>query len=470
MAEPSPNAIYYPDGKLAIDPTPKQIEFLTSAAPWLLLWGNRGGGKSLICRWRCHLMAMAHPDFRYAVIRNTLGELRRTHIDNGLVKEMERLGGSFHRTENAARYPNGSIGYFVGVDDESSMLKLLGGEYGLIFIDEITTVDWSTTIDVASCLRGGINVSFIPQLIAACNPFGVAKEDVRRHWITKDVEHNKYKPERFHAIQIGLEDNPHLDADDYREKLEMQTHPEKRAAWLDGVWTAAGAFFSNFRETKDDQPWHVITDLPEVDGRSVNCSPAVPVYRAIDWGFDDPTVCLWIAVLPDDRAIVFKERTWTRTAVADVAASIIAESEGLQVVDTFCDPSMDHGKGTGAQSVLNLFELNGVPMTKSVNDRRLYSIHEYLTRTIDGLPRLQFWAYGCPTLIETLPKQRNNKRDPERMADSKTDHHVLALSYFCSGGVTGRDVEPPPQLPRWMQPVEGSRLVLGNESVQHRRY
>jgi hypothetical protein len=128
---------------------------------------------------------------------------------------------------------------------------------------------------------------------------------------------------------------------------------------------------------------------------------------------------------------------------------------------------MDNGKRAGAQSVLDVFEINGVPLTPSVNDRRLYSVHEHLTMTIDGQPRLQFWAEGCPTLIQTIPQQQPNKSDPERMADSRTDHHTLTLSYFTSGGVSGFEPAPTAKpIPKWLEPrVEQSR-VLGHESVR----
>src|SRR5262245_51689691 len=109
MPDHSLHAVFYPDNSLAFDPTPKQLEFLESTAPWVLMHGNRGGGKSLVGRWRMHLMAMQHPGYDYLVVRNTLPELKRTHI-KFLRAEMEKLGGTFNSTDSIAKYPNGSTG------------------------------------------------------------------------------------------------------------------------------------------------------------------------------------------------------------------------------------------------------------------------------------------------------------------------------------------------------------------------
>lgn len=436
------------------------------STPNVLLFGRRGTGKSWAVRWHLHRLALMFENFKYMVCRNDKPQLQRTHLAF-VDSEMHTLGGDYAKVAGQADYPNGSIGLYAGFEKEADALKVLGMDLDLLVIEEITTMDWEVVTELASTLRTTKASGRTPQLIAPTNPFGPHALPVKRHWIDQDISQEEepgYDPLEWLAVPTTAQDNPALDFSSYDKRLGP-LQAAKRKAWLFGEWsTNQGAFFEDFKTDR-----HVISRLPEVNGRSIFRNLSVSVYRAIDWGFsDDPCVCLWIAVMPNGRAIVVKEMTWKRTPAAEVAQEIIGHSREMQIVETFADPTMWNGQRHGAQSVADLFELHGVPLTPSVNDRRLYSVHEYLTTEIASIPRIQFWAEGCPTLIATIPQQRPNKNKLEYMADSGTDHHTLALSYFTSGGVNGHEpfIEKPiPHWQRLQQQLEGPR-VLGMESVK----
>ncbi|HEX2459707.1 MAG TPA: hypothetical protein VHJ58_06120 [Vicinamibacterales bacterium] len=75
-----------------------------------------------------------------------------------------------------------------------------------------------------------------------------------------------------------------------------------------------------------------------------------------------------------------------------MARDIKSESGGLRVAETFCDPKMFDGSEATGNSIGDLFERNGIPLTRSRNDCSAsgFSIHEYLNTTLDdGLPKLQ---------------------------------------------------------------------------------
>lgn len=462
--------------------------------PNILLFGRRGTRKSWSVRWHLHRLALQYPGFQYMVCRLSKPELQRTHLQF-LDADMKALNGVWARTDGETQYDSGSVGIWTGFEKESDALKTLGMTLDVLVIEEITTMQWSVVVDLASCLRTTVESGRIAQLIAPTNPYGPYAGPVKRHWITKDLTQDEepgYDPNDWRAIPTTAADNPHLDFKSYDKRLGP-LQAQKRKAWLLGEWSSSeGTFFEDFKPTRSpsgglpgstdagatgqqqtddepqpEQPWHVISRLPELHNRSIYRHPSVPVYRALDWGFaDDPAVCLWIAILSDSRAIVIKEMTWKRTPAIEVAHEITGHSRDMNIVGTFADPTMWNGQRHGAQSVADIFEANGVPLIASVNDRRLYSVHEYLTTEIDDLPKIQFWQEGCPMLIRTIPEQRGNKIDPERMADSKTDHYVLALSYFTSGGVVGHEPVAALTIPRWMQPVADEQRVLGAESVR----
>jgi hypothetical protein len=200
-------------------------------------------------------------------------------------------------------------------------------------------------------------------------------------------------------------------------------------------------------------------------------SPNIQVYRAFDMGFfPDPAVCLWIAHL-GNRYIVFKEKLWFRTVASDIAKDIIAESEGMRVSATYCDPSMDFQTGADVRTIKDIFEENGVPMDKSVNNREHYAhaVHTALSEEAEpGIPRLQILKSGCPYLIRTIPEMQFDEKRPLALADHKHDHAVVALAYFLISvsSYEHRPMKSAASLPRWMRPKFGDRPVLGSDNVR----
>jgi hypothetical protein len=161
-------------------------------------------------------------------------------------------------------------------------------------------------------------------------------------------------------------------------------------------------------------------------------------------------------MLPNRRAVVFKERTWKRTLAKDVALEIKAESRGMHITESFCDPTMNIKEGQD-YSIGEIFEMNGVPVTAAVNDRILYgyAVHEYLNTLINGRPQLNIvdakGPYGCPKLIQTFPTLRRDKLDPRKIANGP-DHWVVALAYFCMGMAVASRKSATSSVPQWMRP------------------
>lgn len=191
--------------------------------------------------------------------------------------------------------------------------------------------------------------------------------------------------------------------------------------------------------------------------------PSVQIYRGFDLGFfPDPAYCIWIAHL-GNRFIAFKEKLWYKSVAPDVAKDILAESEGMRVAMTYCDPTMAIKTAADVRSIKDIFEDNGVPMEESINNREHYAhaVHTALAEQVEmgngvKLPRLQIYKPGCPYLVKTIPQMRFDPKHPLRMADSKNDHAVIALAYFLisSGSTERRSVSSFFKLPRWMRPKE----------------
>lgn len=197
----------------------------------------------------------------------------------------------------------------------------------------------------------------------------------------------------------------------------------------------------------------------------------VRIYRAFDMGFmPDPAYCLWIAHL-GKRYIAFKEKTWYKTVASDIAKDILEESNGMRIITTYCDPSIDIHTGADILTIKGIFEQNGVPMENSINNREhfAHAVHTALAEEVEpGIPRLQIYSKGCPYLIKAIPQQRYNPKHPMAMADQKNDHPVVTLAYFLmSHSSEERHAIPSlTKAKKWMRPKPGERHVLGADGVR----
>ena len=401
-------------------------------------------------------------------MRRTTPELRRSHLIY-IEREMKLLGGTYLHTTFLAKFPNGSSIQFGHCETEADILNYLSSEYNLIAFDELSTFSLNQFLQISAACRAAENAPFKALIRAGSNPLGVGAEWLEAWFCTHNVrieDYPDYNPDDYQMIFSTLDDNPHLDRKQYTARLKNLPEHVRRA-WLLGEFVNEGAYFSDFhKKTEDGKPWHVIDTIPIMldpttkEPLPLFKIPWINVYRAIDWGyFPDPAVCLWVAVLPNKRVFVFKERSWRRTLAADVARQIKKESEGMHIIESFCDPTMLIKEGQ-AYSIGEIFEQNGVPVTASKNDRELYgySIHEYLNTLIDEAPQVQMVSYTCPDLIRTIPQQRMDKTHPSRLGEGE-DHWVVALAYFCMGSASpSRD--PVARIShKWMQPKTRSRHV-----------
>lgn len=452
-------------------PTPKQFAFHNSSQPNVLYIGSRGTGKSLALRNEAHMRALSYPGFPYAIVRRTMPELKKSHL-TFIDAEMKAFGGHFNKTDSVAYYPNGSKGFYSHCSDDTELGNLLSAEFYWLGIDEWSTIPWETTSKLRGSVRVPKNSGLIAMVRGATNPIGTSASELRKYFIDHDVDPESdpdYIPSDWFAVTTTLKDNPHIDEIEYRKQFSGLP-PHVRKAWLDGEFVVEGAYFLV------DPQSHFITEAPSLLGRFNDLGeclqPAPFIYRAIDHGWHDATVCLWLASYPNGRTVVFKERSWTHTTAQEIAKAIKIESAGMRITDTLCDPTMFSTSESTGSSVGDVIEQYGVPLSKSKNDRTAagYAISEYLNTTLpDGLPKLQLYTPGCPMLTKTLPAMRIDPTNVGRIADDKQDHWPIALSYYCMGATATPRLKHTIERPYWTRQTTDTQFRLGSESVGSRK-
>jgi len=185
---------------------------------------------------------------------------------------------------------------------------------------------------------------------------------------------------------------------------------------------------------------------PTVHVGAVDYDQNLPLYRALDFGFVNPFVCLWLQVDSDGYVRVIDEYVRRRAAI-DVHADEIKRRTPCgeeRVAATFCDPA---GAGrndvTGTSSVKELRSL-GI-RTRYMRSNILAGI-ELIRRALragDGTSRLII-SPRCVRLIEALrcyhyPDQAGCGTDVELpLKDGVYDHPIDALRYFFCGLATAK--------------------------------
>ncbi len=462
-----------PDGKMLVlydpmdNPECNQVAFHESNAPNLLALGTRGTGKSTTLRWDAIGRCLAVPGFRALIIRRTMPDLRKSHLAF-IDREMKLLGQpDFKHTTFEARFHNGSLIQFSHCEKMSDVLNYLSSEWDYIGFDELSTFPLEMFLQISAAARSKQGAAYKALVRACSNPLGVGAGWMKQWFIDRNVnlsEYPDYHPDDFEMQFSRLDGNKYVNKKEYEKRL--RNLPEHvRKAWLLGEFVVEGAYFTDFMPKREIGgkvvPWHLTSDMPTWKGESLLSISWINVYRSIDWGyFPDPAVCHWHIILPNKRKITFKERTWTRTLAADVAADIKRQSEGMHIVESYCDPTMFIKTGTTAYSIGEIFEQNGVPLVASQNDRELYgySIHEMLNTVVDDLPSWQILEYACPELVRTIPLLQMDPNDGRKIADGP-DHWVISCAYFAmGGGPPSRD--PVVNLtPRWMRPKSSRGMV-----------
>jgi hypothetical protein len=443
-----------PNGKVLYAAWPKQLWLHECTTPKALLEGERGTGKSHSLRWDCHLPAMAFAGYKYLILRRTMPELRKSHLKS-IGAEMRALGGralGINAGSPEAHYPNGSVGIFGHCETEADIEKYLSAEFHKIVFDEIVTFDWDMVTRISTSCRVPEGSGLIAMVRGGTNPMGTSADEVYRHFIGRDItfeEDEEYDPADWTSLHMTMDDNPSLDKVQYLKQFAGVPDAYKKA-WLRGEWGVEGAYFTV-------NPENLVTEPEVIDAwatgggykRGDDMQPFtrllhwVHVYRLFDYGWHDPSVCLWVAVLPSGREIVFREHTWNECTIQQIAKEMKALSDGMRVVTTICDETLGKGEKEMGHCLADEMELMGIGCTKGVNDRTAGPRAVQLglsTLLEDGRPKTQILVdevnqTGCTMLVKTLRAMRVDKKRPGRMADHKMDHMPVCLGYFRQAGV-----------------------------------
>jgi len=176
---------------------------------------------------------------------------------------------------------------------------------------------------------------------------------------------------------------------------------------------------------------------PAIHVQAVDYDPNLPLYRALDFGFVNPFVCLWIQVDGSGVVRVINEYVRARATI-DVHAGEIKSRTPCreeQVAGTFCDPA-----GAGVNDVTGtsiVRELRAAGILVRYRRSGILDGIELIRRTIcDGQGRSSLViSPHCQRLIEAMqcyhyPADLSAAAGELPLKDGVYDHPIDALRYF----------------------------------------
>lgn len=294
--------------------------------------------------------------------------------------------------------------YFVGATDVSAVRRIQGATLALAYVDEIACVPQV----FVKMLQSRLSVTGA-QLLATCNPEGPA------HWLKKEYI-DKQDELNLNVFNFTLDDNPSLD-EEYKNDLKR----EYTGAWYNrlilGQWAVAQG---------------LVYDAVDEDNFFDEDNFQNPNFyiAGIDYGINNPTVCLLAACNP---------RAWPQ----------------IRIVDEYYFSSKDHARPkTDAELADDIERFLANKNIKSVYidpsaasfklelDRRNLPVYDAINDVIPGIQVVNKFLLGknllisnkCQNLKDELYTYSWDPKAADKGEDKPiklSDHCCDCLKYLC---------------------------------------
>ena len=340
----------------------------------------------------------------YIVTGHTIGSIQRNVIEP--MNETFGLDVKLSNQENSFALYGNTIYCFGG--DKADAYKTMTGMTSHGWYANEVTLQHINTIQEAFNRTSGDNA----YIMWDTNP-DYPEHFIKTDYIDKSGELLSTGQLRILSHHFNLDDNPFLDPS-YIENLKKST-PE--GMWYNrkilGQWVAAeGLVYKMF-----DTNVHVIDD-------DVPIGDDWPRYRAVDFGYNNPFVCLWGAVDHDNRLYIYDEYYVSGKLIKEHAKQILLRKE--PIVCTVAD----HEK----QERMELQD-SGV-YTRAADKEVDHGIQKVAERMVvrgDGTPGL-YIKRKCKNLIRELGiyiwKPASDGQPKKEEPLKKNDHAPDPLRYM----------------------------------------
>lgn len=223
----------------------KQVEFLCFEGREAIYGGAAGGGKS-VALLAAALQYVDEPTYSALILRRTYKQLAKS--DSILSKAKEWLlgkpGVDWNGDDHKFTFPSGATLEFGHMSHEDAKLDYQGGSWPFVGVDECTQFTESMLAYPRSRQRRPIGSKIPVRWRGGTNPGGIGHDAVKARYVKTPEGRDPSTPDRK-FFPAKLDDNPHIDREDYvRQLKESGIDGILLAQLLRGDWDAvAGGRF-----------------------------------------------------------------------------------------------------------------------------------------------------------------------------------------------------------------------------------
>ncbi len=240
------------------------------------------------------------PGYTALILRRTFADLILP--DAIMARAKEWLAGTdaeWNEQRKQFTFPSGAVLQFGYLDTDKDRYRYQGGAYQFIAFDELTQFPEAWYRYLFSRLRKGTALDVPLRVRAATNPGGVGHEWVRRRFLAKPDPQRPF-------VSAKLDDNPSLDAREYREALGVLDETTRRQL-EEGLWVRdAEGLVYRFSEARN-----VIHSAPECQRYVLGIdygARSPTAFVVVGWRYGDPTAYVLKAykrkdMSPSDAAV-----------------------------------------------------------------------------------------------------------------------------------------------------------------------
>jgi hypothetical protein len=430
------------------EPTLFQRKVLSIPETWnVALLGGRGGGKTVAACQRALRHLRKYEDAaRVLVLRENYKGLKQ--IEEVMTAMLVAAFGravSPNRQDHAVRIKGFGSVEFGQLDGPSDVNKYQGREVTMLIIDEAGLLrEWRWVQLVKSNLRAAEGIPL--STVMTGNPGGAQHAHLHKNFISVALPWTpfEYEGEKWVTCPSTLEDNPHIDREDYKRKLTaaVSGDADLLRAWLNNDWNVnRGAFWAGSLDEKvhmlPRDLWFDITRawLPRISMDHGTSAPCVTLFGGICpgdvRGVTKGTLVVFDEVSTHDPEDLNRGLGWPPGKVAEAIKERCAEWQ--------MHPQGTADDATGLlgpqDTLLQMYQRDfGISFSKPTKGSRVggwATIRGLLNNVTEnnGRPGLLI-SSRCTYLWSTMPQIQ---RDPRRMEDLDTsgpDHGCDALRYM----------------------------------------
>jgi len=401
-----------------------------------IVWANRGGGKTELAAIATLLDCIFKPNCQVRILGGSGEQSSRMYdyLTEFLYQGFEKLlAGPVLKAKS--RFTNGSVVELL----TQSATSVRGQHVQKLRCDEIELFDEDVFAAAKFTTHSTDDLLAAMEVISTMHkPYGLMQSLVNS---AKDTKTKVFKWCLWETIEKCTDRNCSRCKlyCDCRGKAKLADGYLKIDDCITQMQRASRAGWESEMLCKRPSVENIVFDKfdPAIHVRSIDYNCDLPLYRALDFGFVNPFVCLWIQVDEDGAVRVIDEYYQSRATIAAHAEQVKARTPcpESKVTATFCDPAgagRNDVTGTSAVKELKTFGIN----VKYKPSRILEGI-EFVRMAIcsgDGKNSIII-SPRCTRLIEALQcyhyPDANSHADSEMpLKDGLYDHTIDALRYF----------------------------------------